>query len=521
MTAKRFPSAAVASPHHLASAAGLEVLAGGGNAVDAAVATNLVLGVVAPYFCGPGGDLFAIVADRGNVLGAIASNGRAPQEADDQQIAAAAGSDEMPQLGALTVTVPGAIAGWFDLLQRFGSRSFAEVAAPAVRFARDGFAVSDAAASVFARGADRYADMEEWQRRFGRVRAGDRLVQEDHARMLELLASDGPDAFYDGPVGRDLVSALQAGGSAMTLDDLRAHEVLDVEPLRVRFGDLEILELPPPTQGVTAATALRIVDHLGRPDDPLELAHLQIEAVKAAMADRGSYVTDPDHMTVTPEQLLADERIAGIAAAIDPERAGSWPPSMPTPGGTAYLCAADGDGLSISLIQSHFMGFGSGVVLPSYGINTQNRGAQFSLDPDHANVIAPRKRTLHTLIPSLALRDGRPWLVFGTMGGDGQPQTHLQVYSRILAGEDPQEAVDAPRWVVSPTDGSVAIEATADPAVTGGLRARGHQVEVLGDRESLMGHAHAIRYDEGAAAGGPAGYTGATDPRAEGAVVGR
>lgn len=514
MTAKRFPTAAVASPHHLASAAGLEILAAGGNAVDAAVATNVVLGVVAPYFCGPGGDLFAIVADRDDVRGAIASNGRAPADADDQQVAAAAGTDEMPQLGALAVTVPGAVAGWFDLLDRFGSRSFAEVAAPAVRLARDGFVISDVAAAVFARGADRYAGMDEWQRRFGRVRAGDRLVQEDHARMLELLADDGPGAFYDGPIGRDLVSALQAGGSAMTLDDLRAHEVLDVEPLRVRFGDLEILELPPPTQGVTAATALRIVDHLGRPDDPLELTHLQIEAIKAAMADRGSFVTDPDHMTVTPEQLLTDERIAGIAAAIDPDRAGTWPPSMPTPGGTAYLCATDGDGLSISLIQSHFMGFGSGVVLPTYGINTQNRGAQFSLDPDHVNVIAPRKRTLHTLIPSLALRDGRPWLVFGTMGGDGQPQTHLQVYSRILAGEDPQEAISAPRWVVSPTDGSVVIEALADPAVTGGLRARGHQIEVLGDRESLMGHAHAIRYDS-------AGYAGATDPRAEGAVLGR
>lgn len=513
-SARRFPTAAVASPHHLASAAGLEVLAAGGNAVDAAVATNLVLGVVAPYFCGPGGDLFAIVADRDGVRGAIASNGRAPAGADDQQVAAAAGSDQMPQLGALTVTVPGAIAGWFDLLERFGSLPFDRVAAAAIRFARDGFAVSDVGGAVFARAAERYAGMEEWQRRFGRVRAGDRLVQEDHARMLELLADDGPAAFYGGPIGRDLVTALQTGGSAMTLDDLRAHEVLDVGTLHVQFGDLEILELPPPTQGVTAATALRIVEHLGRPDDPLELAHLQIEATKVALADRGSYVTDPDFMEVTPEELIADDRIAGIAGAIDPDRASSWPPSMPTPGGTAYLCAADGDGLSISLIQSHFMGFGSGVVLPTFGINTQNRGAQFSLDPDHANVIAPRKRTLHTLIPSLALREGRPWLVFGTMGGDGQPQTHLQVYSRILAGEDPQEAISAPRWVVSPTDGTVAIESSADPAVTGGLRARGHAVEVLGERESLMGHAHAIRYDA-------QGYTGASDPRAEGAVVGR
>jgi gamma-glutamyltranspeptidase/glutathione hydrolase len=511
---RRFPTAAVASPHHLASAAGLEVLASGGNAVDAAVAANLVLGVVAPYFCGPGGDLFAIVADRNGVRTAIASDGRAPAGADPEQIAREAAADRMPTRGALTVTVPGAVAGWFHLLERHGTLPFPAVAAPAVRLARAGFVLSEAGAGAFTRGAGAFAREQEWQRRFGHLRVGDRLVQEDHARMLDLLAQDGPAAFYGGPIGRDLVAALAAGGSAMTLEDLREHRVVEVEPLSTRFADFTILELPPPTQGVTAATALSIVERLGRPADPVELAHLQIEAVKLALGDRGTFLTDPDHMTVTPQDLLAEERVSRLTASIEPDRAGPWPPIVPAPGGTAYLCAADRDGICISLIQSNFMGFGSGVVLPTFGINLQNRGAQFSLDPQAANVIAPRKRTLHTLIPSLALRDGRPWLVFGTMGGDGQPQTHVQFYSRIAAGRDLQEAITAPRWLVSPQDGTVKIESDVGPSVTAGLRSLGHTVEVLGPRESVMGHAHAIRYD-------PSGYAGATDPRTEGAVVGR
>jgi gamma-glutamyltranspeptidase/glutathione hydrolase len=512
--ARRFPTACIASPHHLASAAGEEVLASGGNAVDAAVAANLVLGVVSPYFCGPGGDLFAIVADRDGVRRTLASNGRAPAGATVEQVRAAAGADAMPRFGALTVTVPGAVAGWFDLLERHGTRTFAEVAAAAVRLAEDGFVVSDHAATAFGRGAERYPDQREFQRRFAGLAPGDRLAQPDHGRMLRLLGDDGPDAFYRGPIGEDLVGALAAGGSAMTMDDLAAHEVLDVEPMRVGFAGREVLELPPPTQGVTALTALAVVERLGAYGGDLDATHLQIEAVRAALADRGAHVTDPDHMTIDPAALTADGHVAAIAAAIDPERTGDWPVGPAAPGGTAYLCAADADGLSVSLINSHYMGFGSGVVLPTFGVNTQNRGAHFSLDPSAANVVAPRKRTLHTLIPGLTLRDGRPELVFGTMGGDGQPQIHLQVLARLAAGEDLQHAIAAPRWIVHPDTGEVTIESRADDALVEGLRARGHRVRVVGAYEGGMGHAHAIRYDAG-------GYAGATDPRAEGAVVGR
>lgn len=510
---RRFPRACIATPHHLASSAGLQVLASGGNAIDAAVAANLVLGVVSPHYCGPGGDLFAIVATRDGVERSIASNGRAPARATLEQVRQAAGSVTMPVTGALTVTVPGAIAGWFDLLERHGTRSFGEVARAAIRLAEEGFVVSDHGAAAFARGRARYSDQAEWQRRFGAVEPGTTLVQSDHAAMLRLLADDGPDAFYRGAIGEDLVEALRDGGSAMTMEDLAAHRVVDVDPLTVRYDGREILELPPPTQGVTALTALGVVERLGATGADLDATHLQIEAVRAAMVDRDRHVTDPDHMAVRPETLIQSGRLDAMASAVDPARTSAWPPATPAPGGTAYLCAADADGRSISLINSHFMGFGSGVVLPRFGINTQNRGAQFSLDPDHANVVAAGKRTLHTLIPALAVRDGRPELVFGTMGGDGQPQIHVQVLARLAAGEDLQRAIAAPRWIVSPVDGTVTIESRADAALVDGLRARGHEVRVLGPYERHMGHAHAIRYE-------PQGYAGATDPRAEGAVLG-
>ncbi|MBW3658515.1 MAG: gamma-glutamyltransferase family protein [Actinobacteria bacterium] len=513
--ARRFPNGCVSSPHHLASAAGAAVLARGGNAVDAAVAANLVLGVVTPYHCGPGGDLFALVWD-GDAHG-VSSNGAAPGGATPDAVTAAAGDDgAMPTFGALPVTVPGAVAGWFSLLERWGTRSFGDLAAPAVALARDGFEVSVHAARHFLAPRDRYRVTTGWSERFGGVEAGTWLVQQDHAAALERVAADGPDAVYGGPIGERIVEVLQAGGSTMTVDDLRAHEVRTEAPLVGGFRDLEVLELGPPTQGVTALEALAVADALG----PLSfgevgrVTHLHVEAARAAMADRDRYVTDPSAMSVDPAALFSEQRARAIADAIDPERAGEWPVATPHPGGTAYLCAADRDGLLVSLIQSNYMGFGSGVVVPDVGWNLHNRGASFSLDAAHANVIAPGKRTMHTLIPSLVLRDGSPVLVFGTMGGDGQPQTHLQLLTRIADhGSDVQAAITAPRWMVSPADGSVAIEERAGEEVVDGLRERGHDVTVLGPWEHLMGHAHAIALTD-------RGYAGATDPRAEGTVVG-
>ena len=510
----RFPRGVVASPHHLASSAGVGVLRRGGNAIDAAVAANLVLGVVTPYHCGPGGDLFAIVVEDQEVT-AYASNGRAPQGATVEQVREAAASDEMPVTGALTVTVPGAVADWFELLEQHGTMTFEEVSRDAIALATEGFVVSAHAARHFRAPRDRYADQEVWQDLFGHLDVGVRLLQPEMTRTLEVLASEGPRALYGGQIGEAIVSTLQAEGSSMSLEDLAAHEVVAVEPLRGRFGDVEVLQLPPPTQGLTALTALGLYDRVrDQAADTVDDLHLQIEAVRAAMADREEHVTDPDHMVARPADLLADERLDVIASSIQVDRTSPWPPSRPAPGGTAYLCAADADGRAISLIQSNFMGFGSGVVVPGWGINLQNRGAQFSLDPDHVNVIAPRKRTLHTLIPGLALRDGKPWLVFGTMGGDGQPQIHLQVLRRVVhGGEDLATALDAPRFVVSPADGNVMIEQRVGRAAIDALRGRDHELTIMGDYEHLMGHAHAVEL-----AGGD--LIAASDPRSEGAANG-
>jgi gamma-glutamyltranspeptidase / glutathione hydrolase len=525
VSARWFPNGCVAAPHHLASAAGQAVLADGGNAVDAAVAANLVLAVVTPYHCGVGGDLLAIVWD-GQATGVL-SVGAAPDGATPEAIGAAIadghgdptrslpGTDGMPTFGALPVTVPGAVAGWAHLLARWGTRSFGAVAAAAIDLARDGFPVSPHGAEHVERARPVLTEQSGWAEHYGRMRAGDRFVQADLATTLESIAADGPDVLYRGPIGERIVATLQAHGSTMTADDLATHAVEEAAPLTGRYRDVDVLELPPPTQGLTALTALGALDALGPlPDDPALATHLQVEVVRAALADRQDHLADARTMTTRPDELLAPARIRAIAAAVDRDAAADWPPARPAPGGTAYLCAADRDGLLVSLIQSNFVGFGSGVVVPGTGIGLHDRGAHFSLDPGDPNVIAPGRRPMHTLIPALALRDGAPWLVFGTMGGDGQPQTHVQLLGHLVdRGADVQEAIDAPRFVVDVADGSVAIEARADAAVVTGLRARGHDVRPLAAYDHHAGHAHAIVVET-------AGYAGGSDPRCEGAVVG-
>ena len=501
--------AGVASPHRLATEAGVEVLRAGGNALDAAIATNLVLGVVTPYLCGFGGDLFALVWADGahGYLGP----GRAPAAASVDEVRDAAGSDRMPETGPLTVTVPGAVEGWFSLLERFGSRSFADLARPALAVARDGFVVSEAAASAIGRASARFADETAWHAVYGAASAGEVLRQPDLARTIEALCAEGPDAYYRGAIARAIVAHLSERGAFMTSDDLASHSGRWVEPLRAPFRDATVLELPPPTQGVTALEALRIMDGFP-PTGGVDRHHLMIEAVKLALGDRDAHVSDPAAMTIEAASLLDDERVDARRSLIEPGRARAMEPVRPARGGTAFMCAADARGMLVSLIQSNWMGFGSGVTVPGWGINLHNRGNYFSLDPRHVNVIGPRKLTMHTLIPALALRGGRPWLSFGTMGGDGQAQTHLQVLVGMIDdGLDPQDAIDAPRWVVSPADGSVLVEEPL-AGFAEELRARGHRVRVVAARSSQMGHAHAIRVDAD-------GYTGGSDLRAEGCFL--
>lgn len=524
---KRFAKGAVATPHYLASAVGLGVLADGGNAVDAIVAANLALGVVAPYFCGYGGDLFAIVFDGRRADAApvgYRSAGRAPSAATLEAVRAGCGSDTMPIVGPHSVTVPGAVKGWFELLERFGTRSFADLCGPALEYARDGFPLTRHGANYFEgtrlmydyfdRASTESGTFDEFQAAYRGAVEGARFVQPGLARTIATLRDHGPDAYYHGPIGSAIAETLQRHGGFMTAGDIAAHASAWVEPLHAAFRDVEVYELPPPTQGVTALEALRILDGCDLRADGVDRQHLMLEAVKLALADRDAYVTDPDAMSIDPNALLADEWIDKRRGAIDPKHA-ARPARQPGPdGGTAYLCASDSDGLLVSLIQSNFTGIGSGVHVTDWGINLQNRGSSFSLDPAYVNAMAPGKLPMHTLVPTLSLRDAKPWLVFGSMGGQGQIQTHVQVLTRIVVdGDDPQAAISAPRWQVDPDHWNVAIEPRFPSDWLEELQGRGHEIRPVRDYDDTMGHAHAIELT-------PGGYLAATDPRAEGAVLG-
>jgi gamma-glutamyltranspeptidase/glutathione hydrolase len=503
-----FGSGAVATPHHLASAAGATVLDDGGNAVDAAIAASLVLAVVTPYHCGAGGDLLAIVHD-GAATGVV-SAGAMPAGATPAAIQAAIaeghgggptlpGTDGMPAVGALPVTVPGAVAGWYHLLTRWGSRSFGDLAAAAITLAEEGFSVSAHGAAHVDRARPVLGHQPGWSAAFGSMSAERRFVHRDLAGALRHLADDGPDALYRGPIGAAAVETLQAGGATMTAADLADHRVEEVAPLQGRFRDRDVLQLPPPTQGVTALTALGILDRLPRRAglDPALAAHHEVEAVRLALRDRQHHLADPRSMRVTTTELLGGERLDGLTAGIADDRAATVDLGRPAPGGTAYLCAGDGDGLVVSLIQSNFRGFGSGMVVPGFGIGLHNRGAHLRLapaDPSGPNVVAPGIRPLHTLIPAMMLRDGVPEVVFGTMGGDGQAQVHAQLLRRwVDSGQSLQAGVDAPRFVVDLADGAVVVESRTPAAVVDGLRARGHEVRVIdaydhaGDRVRVRG----------------------------------
>lgn len=512
MAARRFPRGGVASPHYLASAAGLTALARGGNAVDAAIAANLALGVVAPYLCGYGGDLFAIVWD-GELHGYLGS-GRSPAAATIDAVRDRAGSDTMPVLGPHAVTVPGGVAGWFDLLERWGTRSFGNLAEPAVAYARDGFELTPTGALYLGGSVALYEEFGALQSVYAGAEAGDVLRQPALARTIETLAADGPGAYYRGPIADAITAAHRAHGGVLASQDLAVHRGRWAAPLHARYRAVEIAELPPPTQGVTALEALRILDGSALPEDGPDRHHLLIEATKLALQDRDDYVSDPDAMTVAPEDMFGDEWTAERRSRIDTRRATVPQPGVAHVGGTAYLCAADADGLIVSLIQSNFLSFGSGVHVEEWGINLNNRGSSFTLDASAANALAPGKLPMHTLIPAMAMRDGAPWFAFGSMGGDSQAQIQVQLLARLVDdGADPQDALDAPRWCIDPSSWTLRAERGFSPDWFDALRARGHDPQRAPRVDAGMGHAHAIQRTRG-------GYAVATEPRAEGAALG-
>jgi gamma-glutamyltranspeptidase/glutathione hydrolase len=505
----------VATSQPLAAQAGLRMLHKGGNAADAALATAITLTVVEPIRNGIGGDAFALIWD-GNCLHALNSSGRSPRAWSLQRFA---GLKEMPASGWDSVTVPGAVAAWAALSRRFGKLPFAELFQPAIAYAREGFAVSPVTAGHWREARAFYPRFAEINRTFfpsGRApHAGELFRCPEQADTLTAIAESEGEAFYRGPIAEKIAACAAAEGGAMTREDLSAHTADWVQPLAVDYRGVELHEIPPNGQGIAALIALGILhrfDLKRYPVDSVDSLHLQIEAMKCAFAEVLRHVADIDHMQVPPADLLREEVLAARASEIRLERAAQAVAKPPAGGGTVYLTAADSSGMMVSFIQSNYMGFGSGIVVPGTGIALQNRAAGFVLQEGHPNCAAGGKRPFHTIIPGFVSRHGRPLMSFGVMGALMQPQGHVQMMVRIFDyGQNPQAACDAPRWHVAP-DSGVALEAGFPADVIEGLRQRGHTVST-GAPSALFGGGQLIyRLAEG--------YAAASDWRKDGQAVG-
>lgn len=516
----------VAAPHYLAAQAGLDLLKAGGNALDAAIAADAVLQVVYPQLVGLGGDIFVLLYDAGsNGLYALNGSGRSAAGATIERLRDL-GHTEMPRFGVHAVTVPGCVHGWGEAAQRFGRLGLARALQPAIAYAEEGFPVGPGLhrALTFMHSADRtHRSFREHFMPGGIVPAPGTIARVPAlARTLRAIAEYGPEIFYRGAIAEQIAAFFQREGGLLTLEDLAAHRSDWVTPLSVPYAGMDIFELPPNTQGVTALQMLGMLGNLNLGDGPLapETVHLEVEAKKLAFADRDTYLTDPAHMPFPPEHLVAPDYLRRRAALIDREHAHPSAAPGSFTGDTIYLCAADADGNAVSLIQSNYMGFGSGLVVDGTGISLHNRGAYFSLDPARANALAPSKRTLHTLIPSMALRDGKPAVVFGTMGGDTQATAHAQVYTALARfGLDIQQAIELPRWIHGrelPGEPELLRVENRFPAETvAGLRARGHDVKEIAAWDSGVGHAQGIVIDRERGV-----FHGGADPRAEGIAAG-
>jgi gamma-glutamyltranspeptidase/glutathione hydrolase len=512
----------VASPHAQATAAGVEVLRRGGNAVDAAIAANAVLCVVYPASCGIGGDALWLVHEPriGETL-AYNGSGRAPAALSAHTVRAA-GHPTMPVRGPFTVTTPGCVRSWADVSAAHGSLDLDALLAPAEAYARDGFVATDVTATFFARNeallrADPDASDLFLQR--GVPRAGDVLRNEPLANVLAAIRARGAKAFYAGRVAEAICATLNALGNPMTPADLASQTTERTPALALRWHDRVLAAHPPNSQAAVALMVLGALANDGGASD-LDWTHLAIEAIKDAFDARDTRFAEPAAMAATIDDLLTPEALAAARARIDPARARSRM-ARTDRGGTIAVVAADAEGRAVSLIESLYMNFGSGIVARGTGIFLQNRGAYFRLDDGHPNALAGGKRPLHTLSPGMLLRDGRPEFVYGTMGGDGQPQTHVQLLHGVYErGLSVQAAIDAPRFVYGRDSESafadtVRVESRFDPAVVAGLRARGHAVEVLGAYEHALGHAHAIAIDHARGS-----FAGGADPRADSLALG-
>jgi gamma-glutamyltranspeptidase len=541
----------VACAHYLATQAGLQILTQGGNAIDAAIAANATMTVVYPSTCSAGGDVFMLIWDaKSRNLYALNGSGRAPQGMTPEFFAAQ-GFKQIPERGPLSINVPGAVDGWFEALERFGTLAAETIFAPAIVYAEEGMPVTSKLSDWLRRAA--VPVLKRWESSAGVYlpdgrppRTGDVLRQPHLATTYRMLAREGRDAFYRGPIAREITDYVQQSSGVLSMEDMQKHHSDWVEPISTNYRGYDIFEFPPNSQGLTALEMLNIIEGYNLKSlgyQTPEYLHILLEAKKLAFADRDQYISDPDFVDVPVERLISKDYAAQQRARINLRRAApNVAAGLEKDGDTMYLCVADAEGNVVSLIQSLYSGFGSGVVGGDTGVMLHNRGSYFSLDPRHVNYLQPGKRTMHTLTPAMVLRDGAPYMAVGTMGGDAQPQIHVQLLSAMLDfGMNVQQAIAAPRWRsgqirVNPLSGKqdimqgqrkvdghldqniaevVMMENRFPSGVPLLLDVLGHRTNVVGPWDNGMGHAQAIQinsinnYFEGAA-----------DPRCDGLALG-
>ena len=495
----------VTADHPLAAQTGANVLESGGNAVDAAVAANLVMTVVRPHMCGLGGDLFMLIyqAPEGKLV-ALNASGRAPTGAT-REAYRARGYRDLPDTGIYAATVPGAIAGWQAALQKYGTLGLDTLMARALPYARDGFPVYDELIQFIRERRNHLLASGAAGKIFlpgGRLpRVGQRLVQTGLAGSFETLMTDGPDAFYRGPLGEALVACSDALGGFFCVDDLAGHTVEWQTPICTDYRGFSIATAPPNSQGIALLMQANMLAHLDLAHmamDSAELVHTMVEAKKLVFADRDAHVCDPDFHPVPVEAMQASATALDHLSRIDPDRAAAiCTPHNFTRGGedTVYLTVADAEGNAVVLIQSLYEAFGSCLMVPATGILLHNRARGFTLEAGHPNVMAPGKRPYHTLHPAMILRDGRPAILLGSPGADGQTQTNIQLAVDLIDfGADAQQANEAPRWRSNP-DGSLMIENRFPTQTIARLEARGHDVQVLEAYATIMGSSQVIVID--------------------------
>lgn len=523
---------AVSSPNYLATQAGKEIIEKGGHAVEGAIAINAVLCVVYPHMAGLGGDLFSLVWDKDEKeVKSINGSGRSGASVT-RDLYHDRGFEEIPERGPLAAnTVPGTVAAWWELHQKYGKLPWDALFERAIHYAKEGFPVSEKFSRFVHEKKDIIWKFEDAKNTFfpggEPVKAGQVLKQPDLAWSLEQIAKDGYEAFYHGEIAEKIVSSLQNHHGLLTKEDFMNHETTWETPLTTSYRGYEVHELKPNTQGIATLMMLNILDkydltNIG--DHTPDYYHLMVEAAKIAFRYRDEWVTDKSSLDIPYDTLLSEEHARKMDDFISMDRA--FPidelDSLPNVTGgtdTTYMCAVDKEGNAVSLIQSIYHEFGSGFMPEGCGFLLQNRGSFFSLDPEHPNTLEPNKRTFHTIIPAMAMKNNKPFMLFGSMGGEGQPQTQCALFTRVVDfGYNIQQAIEAPRWLFGRTWGeassSLKLETRIPDYIGTILGDRGHEVELAEKFSQQMGHAQGIVIDQENGT-----YSAGADPRGDGIAL--